>query len=66
MLCMRVDWGSGTPVDIDPAQIRRTSDAVPPDHSPCWQVMDDALNPGGYLLVGWLSNVPRAHPRADF
>lgn len=55
MKCQRID--TGDPVTVHNIAKKLISDRHgirPPAHAGCWQVQDDALRPGHYLLVGWL------------
>lgn len=57
--CQRIDSGSMAAVQINGALINdRTNVGVVPSWAACRQVMDDAENPGQYLLCGWLPLLP--------
>jgi hypothetical protein len=59
VLCQVVDSGSMATVQIQAALINdRNGFGTPPKWIQCLQVQTDPLNPGQYLLVGWLRVPP--------
>lgn len=63
VLCQRIDSGSMAGVQIPKSLISDRYAVGPvPDYIPCLQVMDDALEPGRYLLVGYLYVAPYFEP----
>jgi hypothetical protein len=66
ILCQRIDSGSMAAELIDSSLISDRFRVGPvPDWIPCRQVMADALNPGCFILVGWLYSPPVFDPPAS-